>query len=54
MGTLRVIFEVHSHLEAGLASGALERIGGVIRERASGQVVAWLRDSAAYEQAATA
>jgi hypothetical protein len=54
VGTLRVIFEVPSHLEAGLASGALERIGGVIRERASGQVVAWLRDSAAYEQAANA
>jgi ribosomal protein S15P/S13E len=47
---LIVKFEIPSYLQKGLESGALERIGGVVRERTNGQVVAWLRDSVAYEQ----
>jgi hypothetical protein len=44
MSGLNVVFQVPAHLEAGLYAGVLERVGGVIRDRASKQVVAWLRE----------
>jgi len=44
MGLLHVLFEIPAHLQTGLSSGVLERVGGVIRDAASKQVVAWLRD----------
>lgn len=43
---LEVVFEVPPEIARGLASGALERIGGVIRETGSKQVVMWLREGA--------
>lgn len=46
MAGLSVVFQVPAHLEAGLYSGALERVGGVVRDRATKQVVAWLREGA--------
>ncbi|MEO8608161.1 MAG: hypothetical protein ABI690_09785 [Chloroflexota bacterium] len=44
MGALSVLFEVPAVIEQGLATGNLQRIGGVIVDSASRQVVAWLRD----------
>lgn len=44
MGVLEVLFHVPPAIEAGLSSGAFQRVGGVIREVGSGQVVAWLRE----------
>jgi tetratricopeptide (TPR) repeat protein len=44
MGHLEVLFEVPNIIEHGLATGMLERVGGVIRHVGSKQVVAWLRD----------
>ena len=44
MATIRVEFEVPDDIANGLSSGALERVGGVIRFADSKQVVAWLRE----------
>ncbi len=44
MSNLEVLFEVPKWIEKGLASGVLKRIGGVIVENGTKQVVAWLRD----------
>lgn len=49
MSSLEVLFEVPLWIETGLASGAFKRVGGVIVESASKQVVAWLRDGGAVE-----
>jgi hypothetical protein len=47
MGVLEVLFEVPSVIENGLASGTLERVGGVIRQSSGNKpIVAWLRDGA--------
>lgn len=43
---LDVTFDVPSHIVNGLTNGSYERSGGVIREKGSKQVVAWLRDIA--------
>ncbi len=43
---LNVVFDVPQEIYSGLASGALERVGGVIRESGSKQVVMWLREGA--------
>lgn len=43
--TLKVYFEIPKQIALGLASGRLERVGGIIRETANKQVVAWLRES---------
>jgi hypothetical protein len=51
MGVLEVLFEVPAFIEHGLSSGALERVGGVIRDVASKQVVVWLRDGNLVETA---
>ncbi len=44
MPDIQVMLEVAPHIAMGLASGRLERVGGVIRESGSKQVVAWLRE----------
>lgn len=49
MGNLQVLFEVPKFIETGLASGALQRVGGVIVESSTRQVVAWLRDAGVVE-----
>lgn len=43
---LEVVFDVPPEIVRGLATGALERVGGVIRETGSKQVVMWLREGA--------
>lgn len=45
MTTLNVLFDLPAALANGLQSGAYERVGGVIRDSNSKQVVAWLRDN---------
>lgn len=44
MSQLEVLFEVPRFIEAGLANGTFQRVGGVIVDSSSKQVVAWLRD----------
>jgi hypothetical protein len=44
MPGLEVVFDVPEQLALGLASGSLQRVGGVIVDSGSKQVVAWLRD----------
>lgn len=41
----KVYLEIPAQIALGLASGRLERIGGIIRDRGTKQVVAWLRES---------
>lgn len=41
---LEVLFEIPAKIALGLASGELERVGGVVRDVASKQVVMWLRE----------
>jgi hypothetical protein len=41
---IEVFFQVPSTLESGLISGSLERIGGIVRDTSSKQIVAWLRE----------
>lgn len=48
MAALEVVFEVPNAIDAGLKSGAFQRIGGVIVERDSKQIVAWLRDGISH------
>ncbi len=43
---LEVVFDVPPVIVRGLATGALERVGGVIREQGTKQVVMWLREGA--------
>ncbi|MCY4146819.1 MAG: hypothetical protein OXE95_01425 [Chloroflexi bacterium] len=43
---LKVVFDVPPEIAHGLATGALERVGGVIRETGSKQIVMWLREGA--------
>ena len=42
---LKVYFELPAQIALGLASGRLERVGGIIRDAASKEIVAWLRES---------
>ncbi|MCY4062491.1 MAG: hypothetical protein OXG53_08995 [Chloroflexi bacterium] len=44
MPQIEVMLEVPLKIAAGLASGQLERVGGVVVDAASKQVVAWLRE----------
>ena len=44
MPLLEVVFDVPPEIVGGIANGALERAGGVIREQGSKQVVMWLRE----------
>lgn len=47
MNAVQVAFQIPEYIAQGLSSGAYERVGGVVREVGSKQVVAWLRE--AYE-----
>jgi hypothetical protein len=40
-----VFFDVPANLLAGLEAGVLERVGGIVRDSSSKQVVAWLREA---------
>lgn len=42
---LKVYFDIPERIALGLASGRLERVGGVIRDSSSKQIAAWLRES---------
>lgn len=50
---IRVEFEVPDDIALGLSSGALERVGGVIRFADSKQVVAWLREGGSMSRNVT-
>lgn len=41
---IQVFFALAPHIAKGLANGTLERVGGVIRDKATKKIVAWLRD----------
>ncbi|MDX2139399.1 MAG: hypothetical protein SF123_15050 [Chloroflexota bacterium] len=45
MANLQVLFEVPQTILNGLSTGVLERVGGVIRDATSKEIVTWLRDS---------
>lgn len=49
MGAIEALLSVPPEIEKGLASGLYERIGGVVRDRATKQIVAWLRDGVSLE-----
>lgn len=51
MTPLNVVFELPPAITNGLRSGAYERVGGVIRDSGSKQVVAWLREGGSGEAA---
>ncbi len=51
MSSLEVVFNVPQWIDVGLKSGAFKRVGGVIVQSASKQVVAWLRDGSAVNTA---
>jgi hypothetical protein len=53
MGLQQVVFEIPPHLQTGLLSGVLERVGGVVRDSATKQVVAWLREGNFADHAAS-
>ena len=46
MPQIEVMLEVPLKIAAGLASGQLERVGGVVVDSASKKVVMWLREGA--------
>lgn len=45
MGTIKLSFLLAEHLAKGLADGTYVRVGGVIRDVATKQLVAWLREA---------
>lgn len=45
MSTVNATFQVPKYIAQGLSNGTYERVGGVIREANSKQVVAWLRET---------
>lgn len=45
MNTVYATLHVPEHIAQGLSNRTYERIGGVVRERESKQVVAWLREA---------
>ncbi len=44
MNTVDATFHVPEHIAQGLSNGTYERVGGVVREIESKQVVTWLRE----------
>lgn len=50
MPTIEVLFEIPVAIVNGLATGSLERVGGVIRESGSKEVVMWLREGGQISQ----
>lgn len=51
MALLDITFDVPEKILQGLASGHLERVGGVVRNTVNKQIVMWLRDSNALDTA---
>ena len=51
MSNLAVLFDVPQHIEMGLKTGQLQRVGGVIVDSQTQQIVTWLRDSGIVESA---
>lgn len=49
MKTIDVVFEVPVQIQQGMMSGSLERVGGIVRDSETKQVVAWLRDGSAID-----
>lgn len=49
MSNLEVLFHIPQYIEAGLSTGIFQRVGGVIVEHDSKQVVAWLRDGIGHQ-----
>lgn len=47
MSSIQATFDIPTYIEQGLQNGSYERIGGVVREAESKQIVGWLRE--AYE-----
>src|SRR5687767_7975277 len=47
MNTVEATFKIPEHIAQGISNGIYERVGGVVREVKSKQVVTWLRE--AYE-----
>jgi hypothetical protein len=45
MNTVDATFIIPPHVALGLSNGSLERVGGVVREIKSKQVVTWLREN---------
>lgn len=50
MSTIKVLFEIPDAIVNALATGSLERVGGVIRESGSKEIVMWLREGAQIQQ----
>lgn len=46
MSTIEAHFQVPEYIASGLQNGTYERVGGVVREHGTKQVVAWLREAA--------
>jgi hypothetical protein len=46
MPPLKLTFDIPAHIVEGLVNGTLERVGGVVRDASTKQVVMWLRDTA--------
>ncbi len=45
MNTVNASFHIPEYIAQGISNGTYERVGGVVRERGSKQVVAWLREA---------
>lgn len=45
MTPLKLTFDIPNHIAEGLINGTLERVGGVVRDASTKQVVMWLRDT---------
>ena len=45
MNTVNATFYVPEHIAQGISNQTYERVGGVVREKGSKQIVAWLRES---------
>ena len=52
MSTVQATFQVPEHIERGIANGTYERVGGVVRETKSKQIVAWLREGSKIGESA--
>jgi hypothetical protein len=45
MSIVNATFQVPQHIAQGLSNGTLERVGGVVRQTGSKQIVAWLHEA---------
>ena len=51
MNPLNVVFDLPAEIASGLQTGGYERVGGVVRDSGTKQVVAWLREGGSGEAA---